>query len=183
MPSNKRKKPKDTAVEGQEYCPRWHRVGRIGPDGDCTPVTCGGGNPGRAPKAKPSTALTLTTSPTLENGIDPADIERLKARHAFLQVPENLEGEAASKFVNKRLASLAPAALAEVEYRMKLGDSDERYGAALEVLDRSGFGKTDKSGAPTSPIIVINAGAGFKPPWAEKAEVIDAEVIDGGAIP
>jgi hypothetical protein len=171
------KKPSDVGVEAQEFCPRWHKIGRIGPDGECTPLSCGGGNAARAPKkAKDVSQGVLVAASNDSEGIDSGAIQRLEQRHKFLKVPDALEGDEADKFVTKRLASLAPAALAEVEYRLKLGDGEERYEAALQVLDRTGFGKTDKANAPTSPIIVINAGGGFQAPWSAKREVVDVDV-------
>jgi hypothetical protein len=104
-------------------------------------------------------------------------LARLRARHEMLGVPANLEGEEADKFVTRRMSKLAPTALAEVEYRLRLGSSDERYKAALEVLDRAGFSKTDKTAGATSPIVVVNMGGNFSAPWAQKAKTVDAEVV------
>jgi len=174
----RRKKPNDTTVEGQEYCPRWHKIGRVGPEGECTPVFCGGGSKGTRPKQATLQDPAFNTNTITDEEVSPSAIARLDARHQFLKVPANLEGDAADKFVTGRLASLAPAALAEVEYRLKLGSGDERYDAALEVLDRTGFGKTDKGGVGSSPIIVINAGGNLAPPWSQRAQTVDAQVVD-----
>lgn len=83
-------------------------------------------------------------------------IGRYEARKAFIKTPD-LGGKTAEEvkdFVQKRLDSLTPDALARVEVALKLGDDDVSLKAAYEILDRSGFGKKEGGGLPGAPIII-----------------------------
>lgn len=99
-------------------------------------------------------------------------IGRYEARKAFIKAPD-LAGKSAEEvkdFVQKRLDSLTPDALARVEVALKLGDDDVSLKAAYEILDRGGFGKKEGGGLPGAPIIIQmiggeNTNTTYKPAW------------------
>jgi hypothetical protein len=88
-----------------------------------------------------------------------AALGRYLARKKLYKYPEFTDEKEAIAYVEKKLVTLAPEALAQLEYELKMGDSNSRAAAAREVLDRAGFAKSDKSDRLSQPIVLINAGA------------------------
>ncbi len=104
------------------------------------------------------------------------NIGRYAARKAFAKLPKDLTPETIRKFIEKKLETLLPAAIERVEYDLKLGDDDVSRKMALEVLDRTGFGRKDNNVMPGAPIIIVQSGTGgqtYKP-----AFLVDGEVVD-----
>ena len=83
-------------------------------------------------------------------------IGRYEARKAFLGAPDTakLSPEEMKDYVQKKLDSLTPEAIARIEVALKLGDDDVSLKAAYEILDRGGFGKKEGGGLPGAPIII-----------------------------
>lgn len=90
---------------------------------------------------------------------------RFAARAKFVGLPEGLQGAEAEEWADKRLIDLLPAAVAELEYQLKLGDDKQRIEAADKVLSANGRSRRDGGGLGTAPIIILTGGAVVQPPW------------------
>lgn len=85
-------------------------------------------------------------------------IGKYHARKAWLKPADTskMTPEESKDYVQKKLESLAPEAVARIEYDLKLGDDEASKKAAYEILDRTGFGRKDGGSLPGAPIIIVN---------------------------
>lgn len=175
-------------------CPFGHALPHKGKRGNCTPLYCTdhaedglvplAESPRAAQKSQRGFAAQLEAAETKEEKLavvekqelnteearlHKADLRR-KLRRQYLDLPQQLEGAAAEEWATKKVISLVPDAVAEVEWQLKMGDDNQRIAAARDILDAAGMRKTDKGGGGVSPIIFINGGGGnFTLPWSQSA--------------
>jgi len=105
---------------------------------------------------------------------------RYAATNAFLGYPEDLKGEDAERFADEKLTELVPVAVMEVERRLKLGDDDQRWQAAQQVLNSTGRGKQERS-TPSTPAIIVQISGGDASqmtPWRASAQTVEGKVTD-----
>ena len=100
-------------------------------------------------------------------------------RRKLLKVPKLEDEKQLEAYVGKKLLELAPEALAQMEWDLKLGDDRSRSEAAREILDRAGFGKGEKKEQLNAPIVIINPAAVMAQlPWAQKQISDVGQVVD-----
>lgn len=95
-------------------------------------------------------------------------IGRHEALRLYTGTPDSakLTQEERKGYVDKKLDELTVDAIARVEYDLKLGDEDVSRKMALEVLDRTGYGKKEALAQAGAPIIIVNQGGEtYRPPW------------------
>lgn len=106
-----------------------------------------------------------------------AQAGRYAARKRLFPTPDFTDEKQAAGFVEKRLMELAPEAVAQLEYDLKMGDAKARTDAAKDILDRAGFSKSDRDGKAQAPVIIINPEAVMAQlPWAKRKQVGDVVV-------
>lgn len=116
---------------------------------------------------------------------------RHAARMAVMEVPPGLEGTAAEDWADKRLLSLLPLAVAEVEAQLKFGDASQRERAADKVMAATGRGKREAAHNSAPTIIYIAQGEGgsgrVAVPWSQNksrtASAVEATVVVAPALP
>lgn len=186
-------------------CPKGHALPHDTERGQCTPIYCAdntakvsaapltkNGRP-RSDKKRLTKIQTaevvavLTGSTSIEDAARTAANEQLAvhagkliARQTFLKVPQGLTDAAAEEWADKKLINLLPDAIAEAEYRLKLGDDDQRWSAAKQILESTGRGKKEAMNGGASPLVIINMGAGSKLPWSTKP--VGGELVEGGVV-
>jgi hypothetical protein len=107
-----------------------------------------------------------------------AQAGRYAARKRLFPVPAFTDEKQAAGFVEKRLMELAPEAVAQLEYDLKMGDGKARTDAAKDILDRAGFSKSDREGKAQAPVIIINPEAVMAQlPWARRKAVEASNVV------
>lgn len=189
-------------------CPSGHSLPHHTDQGNCSPVYCAGykGGSVKAREAKQRKALgkavhaqaddtikkLLTTDEAREIAREEKGEEagklamavgRLAARKAFSKIPEGLEGAEAEEWAQKFAVSRLPAALAELDYQLMMGDDRQRSEAAHDFLDINGMRKRE-SGGGGGATIILNLG-GKELPWAQKVieklspseEVVDVKKV------
>lgn len=169
-------------------CPKGHKLPNTAEFGQCTPLYCGGDKDdtasiGKVKKAKarkvrkvPPTEGALTLP---DNNEDEIAVRSARSRQDFVKMPQDLEGAAAEAWADAKMVNLTPLALAELEYQLVLGDNDERWRAAKQVLESTGRGKKEQSVNGASPILIINGAALIKPWSKEKPAIItEGEIVN-----
>lgn len=126
---------------------------------------------------------------------DPGAQERIalvreaQERMAIVKRPsadgEMADAQSAEAWAVERLKQLAPAAVMQLEYDLKYGNSSQRAAAARDVLDRAGYGKNDNAVRSNNggPVIVLMGGDARMLSWAPGAKVVDAVPIAAPALP
>lgn len=177
-------------------CPKGHKLPNRTKTGECTPLFCGASSNVKASgdlKKPPPTrekATALAAAPDLADGEQAVESARLvraqareKTRREFLNVPSGLAGADAEEYVERKLSELAPIAVAELEYRLRLGSDDQRYDAALKALEATGHGKKEKGGGAPQVIIIGGDSSSAKSimsqlPWNRPAQqTIEAQPV------
>jgi hypothetical protein len=187
-------------------CPKGHALPYRTNRGNCTPLFCAGSKSNNQPKAPGPASLSvkaeakdLATIATDMGADDLAVLDetvskiakastRHKARMAYVKVPEFADAKEREKWVENKKSELVPLALADVEYALKLGDSQERERARKEVLEMTGHGRRDSGGGSTSPLIILTGVTGNPGdnPWIRRIDKdgkelpANATVIDAG---
>ena len=130
-------RPRKQVAEGaravdnaQLTCPTGHKL----PHDPCTPLFCGAMNPlkgNESTESKEKRIVKLGEQDlALETGRISRAKQRLGARRGALSIPEGLEGSAAVEYVEKKLDSLLPDAVAEWEFQLLYGSDEQRERAA-----------------------------------------------------
>ncbi len=128
--------------------------------------------PGYVPEQVTNQAALLAAG---QNDELAKQLGRMANRYAFLNVPQDLKGQAALDWSDARLEDLLPLAIADLEYSIRLGNAEERAKARDKIMDANGRGKKEQSGIGNSPIIILNGASVQQLPWSNKkpAQVID----------
>lgn len=168
-------------------CPKGHKLPNTAAYGQCTPLYCGEekdetasiGKVKKVRKPKATKAAPQEAPTEVALTVPDFEIRAARGRQDFVKMPQGLEGAAAEAWADTKMVNLTPLALAELEYQLVLGDNDERWRAAKQVLESTGRGKKEQSGAGVSPILIIN-GAALVKPWSPKAkvEITEGEIVD-----
>lgn len=182
-------------------CPKGHALPHRTNKGNCTPLFCAGSTASPTPK-KGSSPLAKQEAKDMATDIAKADdsvdldvltettsriskaATRHKARMAYVKVPEFSDAKEREKWVENKKNELVPLALADVEFSLKLGDSQERERARKEVLEMTGHGKRDTGGGSTSPLIILTGVTGNPGdnPWVRRVDkdgkALPAQIID-----
>lgn len=116
---------------------------------------------------------------------------RFAARMAVADVPAGMEGTAAEDWADKRLLSLLPLAVAEVEAQLKFGDASQRERAADKVMAATGRGKREAGNNSAPTIIFMTQGEGgsgrVAVPWSQNksrtASMVEVEVAPPLSLP
>jgi hypothetical protein len=134
--------------------------------------------PGTGPGERQGRAAGKLAKFEALNGVGAA-LGRYAVRRKLLKVPKLEDEKQLETYVGKKLLELAPEALAQMEWDLKLGDDRARSEAAREILDRAGFGKGEKKDQLNAPIVIINPGAVMSQlPWVQR-QISDAgQVVD-----
>jgi hypothetical protein len=180
------------ATEQFYQCPAGHRLPHRTDLGRCTALYCAGYQKrvkenGKVTKVRQAEIQTLLAPEPVEDvqteekaAITRMDSRRM-ARREYFGAPTKLQGADAEEWGDKKLVELVPEAVAELEYQLKLGDDEQRFRAAKQVLDSTGRGKREVGAGGSSPIIML-VGAGPGPvqaPWVQRVEP-DKLPSDGG---
>lgn len=138
--------------------------------------------PGTGPGERQGRAAGKLAKFEALNGVGAA-LGRYAVRRKLLNIPKLEDEKQLESYVGKKLLELAPEALGQLEYDLKLGDDRARSEAAREILDRAGFGKGEKKDQLNAPIVIINPGAVMAQlPWAQR-QISDAgQVVDTSAV-
>lgn len=140
--------------------------------------------------SKPTKSKPNVLPSDMERLADTSIIETSEEKRAELQLarrqekvghPGALQGAEAEAFVERKLVELSVDAVMEYEYLMKYGSNEQRERIAGKVLDATGHGKKERSGANTQLIIVNGMVAGAPLPWAKPAA--EAKVVDAKPLP
>ena len=183
-------------------CPAGHKLPNMTPTGQCTPIYCGAVEGGLLPPAKKARKARKTLAASNEQTAERVSSEQVVAQSAeermleeeaanplnraasslarrqeFFKVPQGLSGDEAEKYADTKLINLLPDAVAELEYRLKLGDDDQRWSAARQVFESTGRGKKDIPAGGASPIIILNGSGITQLPWSTKKSVVEGEVV------
>lgn len=94
-----------------------------------------------------------------------APMGRFHARKNWAKLPNfsKMSPEEIKDWTGKRLESLGPVAVMELEYALKMGDAETRRKQAGDVLDRIGFSKKEAAGVMGAPIVIVTGGDGARP--------------------
>jgi hypothetical protein len=171
--------------EAQFYrCPEGHSLPNRAHNGNCTPIWCAG-KAVRAdkPDIKKKAEIVKTQLKALKKAVAKGgdDVElsatiqragtRRNARLEAVNFPEKpMEGGEAEDWADKKLVSLLPEAVAELEYKLKFGDDDQREKAADKIMQATGRGKREGTGGGGSLFTVIlgTTAEGAPVPWMQR---------------
>ena len=182
-----------------DLCPSGHTLPHDTPRGSCTPVFCAGEEaPAPEPEGPHATPEEFRTPDlakevaagerTEQRSLAKLDAQR-RVRLKHLNVPEGLEGAAVDDWVAKKKVDLNVLSMAEAEWRLKYGNSAERWEVAKFNLEQTGHGKREAFGGGASPIIILKLSGGV--PWlpgsggaqalppGEQTVVVGGEVKEG----
>lgn len=190
--------PSDPTSAALDRCPGGHALPRDTPRGPCTPVSCAGEDEKppepEGPHATPEEFRTPEFAQEVRKGeqgemkmLAKADAQR-RVRLRHLGVPEGLEGAAVDDFVAKKKVDLGILSMAEMEWRLKYGNSAERWEAAKFNLEQRGDGKKEGFQGGAAPIIILKLSGGV--PWlpsgdnkalppGEQTLIVGGEVKEG----
>lgn len=182
-----------------DLCPSGHTLPHDTPLGSCTPVFCAGEEaPAPEPEGPhatpeefrtPDLAKEVAAGERMEQrSLAKLDAQR-RVRLKHLNIPEGLEGAAVDDWVAKKKVDLNVLSMAEAEWRLKYGNSAERWDVAKFNLEQTGHGKHEAFGGGASPIIILKLSGGV--PWlpgsggaqalppGEQTVVVGGEVKEG----
>ena len=147
-------------------CPTGHVLPHRTPFGRCSAVDCLDESDEFPDGPSGTAAMTAPASSAKPSGAEAALLaEAMAARAARLQIlavaeaplPKMTEGP--QKWVEQRLADLAPQAVVELELSLKYGTPATRREAAREILDRSGHVKGQRGvDDGKGPVILVQIG-------------------------
>jgi hypothetical protein len=149
-------------------------------------LTSGTSGEGASPPAS-GAAIEAALAPLRAQGFDEealaslgAEVERYERRRALMRTPAVITVEEAKAAAEKSLALAVADAADRLVMDLKYGNDDVSRRAALEILDRQGFGKKEGYQAPGAPIVIVNATGtdSYSPPWVQR--VVDMAKKPGG---
>lgn len=163
-------------------CPEGHALPHAAPNGrQCRVTLCNDPADEGASAYVPPPVTDLALVPA--SGTDEHAESRLACRHKMVGgVPQNLEGQAAEEYADKKLVKLLPLAAAELEWQLKYGSDSMRRHAMKDVLEATGRSRREALAGGTAPIIILTGGQVTVPPWstnrAQQPQVVEGEVVN-----
>ena len=163
-------------------CPKGHKLPRVTKKGQCTPLDCADDAKEKVvsivkkEKAPPPVVFDDEDEDELADSRKKLKLRasQREARRELIPAPE-LEGTDAENWADQKIVKLLPKAVAELEYQLEYGSDEQRERAANKILDATGRGKTERGGAGTAPIILLNMAPG-QVPWAQRVDKKDLPV-------
>lgn len=152
--------------EGQKLCPAGHAVGVSFGNRRCSGVRCAKAFV-KAAEARGENVGTLIQKKERES-LSEGEVEWLK-RSRLSKLPENLEGDEATKWAETKLRNLLPEAVANIAHDLRYGNQKERSAAADRVLASQGLDKREAARNAGQGLIVLNINTNQESiPWLQR---------------
>ena len=142
----------------KKLCPKGHPQGTRIKGGTCGVRRCGEDTAALMPAVLDADALAK---------MNPADRE-FHSRAVLAQLPQNLTGDAATEWAQKKLVDLLPEAVASLQWDLRYGSPKVRSEAADKVLRANGLDKREASQGGGGLIILNLSQTDSNIPWLER---------------